>query len=185
MKPCRRIVERLKVVLFAAMLCSGGAASAADAPRGDVSITFDRNIGKTITYQTLSSLNDFAFGLVFAGGVAAGGVLAAASTVTEPIFYYIHESIWDAYQHHPENERVDTVAAKTATYTSANMIRIFTTGWAVTGSFVLAAGYVAFNSVADSLTYATNDAAWRYVWPRTNTDGKASDDFTEVGSALR
>ncbi|QCG91214.1 DUF2061 domain-containing protein [Azospirillum sp. TSH100] len=183
MKPCR-IADRLKVVIVATTLCSSEAMSAADAPRDDAPITFDRNLGKTITYQTLSSLNDFAFGLVFAGGVVAGGVLAVASTVTEPIFYYIHENIWDAYQPRSEDEGVNTVAAKTATYTSANMMRIFATGWIVTGNPALATGYVAFNSMADSLTYATNDAIWMYVWPRANTDKETSDDLIKVRSVL-
>lgn len=124
-----------------------------------------RNLFKTATYQSLSAFDDFLFGWLFGGGVAAGGVLFAVSVTTEPFIYYAHESAWTALAPRTGEAEMELIPYKTATFTMANMGRVFMTGWALTGSPAVAAGFVAFNAFGDAAAYALNDVGWVYFSP--------------------
>ncbi|BBK37978.1 hypothetical protein STAQ_30560 [Allostella sp. ATCC 35155] len=106
-------------------------------------------------------MNDFLYGVVFAGGVAAGGVLAVTSLVTEPVVHFLHERAWgNAPVPADQDEALRRVPVKSATYALANSGRVFATAWLLTGNPLVAAGMVAFNTVGDATVYAINDAAW-------------------------
>ncbi|BBK43398.1 hypothetical protein STVA_34180 [Allostella vacuolata] len=133
----------------------------AAAPAEAAAPTFGQKAGKTATYQAMSSFNDFLYGAIVGGGLATGGLLAAASLVTEPIIHYLHETAWG--QAPPPADAaaaMERLPIKTATYAAANAGRVFTATWLLTGNPVIAVGMVAFNAVSDSLTFALNDAAW-------------------------
>ena len=122
-----------------------------------------RIASRTATYQVMSSLNDFLYGVVFAGGVAAGGLLAVTSLVTEPVVHFLHETAWgNAPPPADQDEALRRVPVKSATYTLANSGRVFTTAWLLTGNPIVAVGMVAFNAVGDATVYAINDAAWAH-----------------------
>jgi uncharacterized membrane protein len=164
---------RVAVALLSAALLATGAqaepaplgaptvAAAAEAPPPDL-VHLAR---KTATYQAMSSFNDFVYGAVFAGGIAAGGVLAAASLVTEPIVHFLHEAAWNTAPAVDRDEALRRVPVKAATYTMANSGRVFASAWLLTGNPVVAAGMVAFNAVGDAVVYAVNDAAWARFGP--------------------
>lgn len=123
----------------------------------------ERIARRTATYQVVSSFNDFVYGALFAGGIAAGGVLAVASLVTEPILHFLHETAWGRVSPPADRaEALQRVPIKSATYTLANSGRVFASAWLISGNPVVAAGMVAFNAVADATVYAVNDAAWAH-----------------------
>jgi len=120
-----------------------------------------RIASRTATYQVMSSLNDFLYGVVFAGGVAAGGLLAVTSLVTEPVVHFLHETAWGSAPAPADpDEALRRVPVKSATYALANSGRVFASAWLLTGNPIIAVGMVAFNTVGDATVYAINDAAW-------------------------
>ena len=135
-----------------------------------------RNVYKTLTYQSVSAFDDFMFGVLFGGGVAAGGVLAAVSITTEPVLYYLHESVWSSIAADSGATETELIPTKTATYTLANMGRVFATGWALTGNPAIGVGFVAFNAVGDAVAYAANDLAWAYFAPLPDPAGQSGAD---------
>ncbi len=121
---------------------------------------------RTMTYQGMATFNDFVYATMFGGGIAAGGALAAASLVTEPITFYLHETVWQTVSPHHGPADFGLTAAKTATYTMTNMTRVFASAWLLTGSTAFAAGFVAFNAVGDAIVYSVNDIAWTCIAAR-------------------
>lgn len=156
------------------------AAPAAATAETDTAIQFElgRIAGRTATYQAMSSFNDFVYGAVFAGGIAAGGMLAAASLATEPFVHFLHETAWRSAG--PPADREDAlrrVPVKAATYTLANSGRVFASAWLLTGNPLVAAGMVAFNAVGDAAVYAINDAAWAHF------TGEGADGLRGMGAS--
>lgn len=179
----RHAIARLAGAFLASVLWSGAAAAQIAAADPEESDFGDRTLYKTVTYQSLSSLNDFLFGMVFAGGMATGGALAAVSFVTEPIFYYYHEKLWERSSNDEDPADENIGIAKTASYVTINAGRIFSTGMLLTGSPVTAAGFVAFNVVGDSVNYVANDLAWSHFWPLSPVDAGAqveADSFERM-----
>lgn len=166
----RHAIARLAGALLASVFWSGAAAAQIAAVDPEEAVFGDRTLYKTVTYQNLSSLNDFLFGIVFAGGMATGGALAAISFVTEPIFYYYHEKLWERSSNDKDPADENIGIAKTASYVTINAGRIFSTGMLLTGSPATAAGFVAFNVVGDSVNYVANDLAWSHFWPLSPVD---------------
>lgn len=120
---------------------------------------------KAVTYQALSSLNDFVYGAVIGGGAAVGGALAIASAVTEPIVFYAHEMVWDRLGPEAQNDKDDLILEKTATYVTVGMGRSFVMAWGITGDPSIAAGYVAINAIGDAASYLLNESLWSYIDP--------------------
>lgn len=175
-------IKRLAGVLLAIALWSGAAAAQVVASDPEEFDFDERTIYKTVTYQSLSSLNDFLFGMAFAGGLAAGSALAAVSFVTEPIFYYYHEKFWGLSSNDEGSKDENIGVAKTTSYVTINAGRIFFTGMLLTGSPATAAGFVAFNVVGDSVNYVANDLAWSHFWPPSPVD---TGEQVEAGALER
>ncbi|MGQ9368983.1 DUF2061 domain-containing protein [Azospirillum sp. ST 5-10] len=125
----------------------------------------DRTLAKTLTYLGLSALNNFAFGALRYGDLASGGVFALVSITTEPVVYYVHEAAWAALLPHTGLSERDAVPAKTASYTVVNAARVLANGWVLTGSATAAVGFLVFNVIGDSVSYAVNDLAWAHLFP--------------------
>lgn len=128
--------------------------------------TVSRAFAKAATYQTLSSLNDFAFGYLVAGSALVGGAMAAVTTVTEPVFYLVHEMAWDAAIDRTGLDEADLLGPRMVTYGAINAGRVFGVGLLLTGSPAAALGYVGVSLVGDSLAFAFNDLAWSTFAPR-------------------
>ncbi|BBK31018.1 putative membrane protein DUF2061 [Stella humosa] len=136
-------------------------AAAQEPPPPPVDTTLGQQAARTATYQAMSSFNDFIYGVAFGGGIAAGGLLAAASLVTEPIIHFLHETAWGEVAPPADADAaMRRVPVRAATYSLANAGRVFASSWLITGNPVVALGMVAFNAVGDSIVYAANDAAW-------------------------
>jgi uncharacterized membrane protein len=113
---------------------------------------------KTLTFLSLSSINDFAFGYLF-GSLATGGAMVAANLTTGWGLYYLHESAWIAYD--PQGKLPEgTTGLRTATFTIANSTRIFALGLLLTGSPVISGGFVVFNAAGDAAAYVITDKLW-------------------------
>ena len=154
---------RLLIVLLAAAPVPAAAQEQAVAEPVEPS---RRSVYKTITYQSMSSFNDFVFASLFGGnGAAGGGALAALSLVTEPIVYYTHERIWATARATSGRTEMEVLPTKTVTYSLMNSGRVFLSGWLYTGNPMFALGFTAFNAVGDAVTSAGNDALWAAFAP--------------------
>lgn len=124
-----------------------------------------RTLAKAISYQTFSSLNDFAFGYFVGGGLLAGGLLVLANAMSETVVTFVHDKLWaEAVGDTPEAED-ETRGTRTATYTSLNLVRTFMMGRIVAGSAVVAGIYMVLNAVNDAVVYAGNDVVFASIWP--------------------
>ena len=128
-------------------------------------VIVQRTLYKTFSYQTLSSLDDFAFGYFFGGGIAAGSLLVVANAVSELAVNYAHDLTWAVASQDTGLSEAETRTTRTATYTAINTIRVFGLGLLFTASAAVSLGYVAFNSAADAAVYAANDIVWDRYWP--------------------
>lgn len=124
-----------------------------------------RALVKAATYQTLSSLNDFAFGYFAGGGMLAGGLLVLANAASETVVAYLHDRSWSAVAGDTPEAEDATRSARTATYTGLNALRTFGMGQAVAGNPFVAAAFVAFNAATDAAVYAGNDKVFAAAWP--------------------
>lgn len=129
---------------------------------GDGSI---RTLIKAVSYQTFSSLNDFAFGYFYGGGLLAGGLLVLANAMSETAVTFVHDKLWsEAVGDNPEAEDASR-SSRTATYTSINLVRTFMMGRVVAGSALVGGIYMALNAVNDAVVYAGNDLIFANIWP--------------------
>jgi uncharacterized membrane protein len=139
-----------------------------------------RNLFKTFSYQALSAADDFLFRVLFAGGLSAGAILFATSLTAEPFIYYLHESAWTALSPRTGTDELELLPVRTATFTAANMARVFATGWLLTGRLAMSAGFVAFNAIGDAAAYALNDVGWAYLSPIPGPPADATEGSTRT-----
>jgi uncharacterized membrane protein len=124
-----------------------------------------RTFYKSLSYQALSTIDDFVFGYVVGGSLAAGGFLALANAASELGLNYAHDLTWTLFARSEGASEAETRASRTGTYTAVNAVRVFGLGLLLTGHATISLGYVAFNAVADAAVYWTNDLIWGVVWP--------------------
>ena len=60
-------------------------------------IKVSRALAKTVTYEAVTGVSEFAVNYFFIGNVAAAAGLTAFSIVIAPLVYYVHEKGWDYY----------------------------------------------------------------------------------------
>jgi|GEM_PF-5973476 len=169
-------------VLLAGLAGLTGPGAAQTSPDPRVSTDAESDIAllhrtwyRSISYQTLSSLDDFGFGYFLGGGAAAGGVLVLANAVSELAVNYAHDLTWAIASRDLAVPEGDTRTTRTFTYTAMNTVRVFGLGILITGNAVTSLGYVAFNAVADAGVYAANDAAWDIYWPAPEPSQQSRD----------
>ena len=161
------------VIALAAGAASAETPPAQQAPADTDQALLWRALYQTATYQTLSSLDDFAFGYFFGGGAAAASVLVAANGVSEAGVNYLHDLGWALATENSNASANDTRTTRTVTYTAVNTARVFGLGLMLTGNAVVSLGYVAFNAAADAGVYAANDMVWEKVWPTSDRPAPA------------
>jgi uncharacterized membrane protein len=69
-------------------------------PNGDTrfaSIRVSRALAKTVTYEGVTGVSEFAVNFLFVRNIAAAAGLTAFSMAVAPIVYYVHEKLWDFY----------------------------------------------------------------------------------------
>lgn len=159
----RRII--VACVCAMALATAGAIDVSAQESDGSASEGSARGLAKAASYQTLSSLNDFAFGYLVGGSALAGGLLVLANAATETVVAYLHDRTWAAAVGDTPQAEEATRNARTATYTGLNAVRTFGMGQAVAGNPLVAGAFVAFNAATDAAVYAGNDAAFAAAWP--------------------
>ena len=139
----------------------------------------ERALYKSISYQAVSSVDDFLFGYFLGGGATAGAILVAANAATEIATNYAHDRAWAlVVGDNPEAED-RTRAARTLTYTGINTFRTYALGHAMTGDPMTSIVYVTVNAAADAAAYAANDAAWAALWPAGTQPGGVKPEGTK------
>ncbi|KOR30598.1 hypothetical protein TI04_04990 [Achromatium sp. WMS2] len=132
---------------------------------------------KTVTYEGISVIGDFVYGLAFAG-LSGGITLATASVLSEPTLYFMHETAWASLDQRKQ-QPTDSVAklkkpslyealpipTKTTSFAVANVARILTAAWLATGSPLVTIGFLAFSSLEDSASYSANEMLWNQISP--------------------
>ncbi len=69
-------------------------------PNGDTrfaSIRVSRALAKTVTYEGVTGVSEFAVNFLFVRDLAAAAGLTAFSMAIAPVVYYVHEKLWDFY----------------------------------------------------------------------------------------
>jgi uncharacterized membrane protein len=150
----------------AAIVCMAecGLAAVPSAIEADTGL-LQRTFYKSLSYQALSTIDDFLFGYIVGGSLAVGGFLALANAASELGLNYGHDLTWTLFTRGEAQSEAETRAARTGTYTAVNAARVFGLGLLLTGHAALSLGYVAFNAVADAAVYWANDLIWGVVWP--------------------
>jgi uncharacterized membrane protein len=113
---------------------------------------------KTLTFLSLASINDFAFGYMF-GGLVGGSGMILANLTTGWGLYHVHEVAWGESGHYVSLPD-DTTGMRTTTFTVVNSARIFGLGLLLTGNAAISAGFVVFNALGDAVAYVVTDRIW-------------------------
>jgi uncharacterized membrane protein len=116
---------------------------------------------KTLTFLSLASINDFAFGYAF-GGLLTGGGMIVANLTTGWLLYYVHEKAWAKTLRFVELPQ-DNTGIRTGTFTVVNSARIFGLGLLITGKALISSGFVLFNAAGDAVAYAVTDRLWNPI----------------------
>jgi uncharacterized membrane protein len=113
---------------------------------------------KTITYGVMGALIDVGVGTIITGDLVTGTAMAVVGSTSSWLLYQVHEMAWA--QLGPADQSVST---KTATFTVANVLRLFGVGMAFTGDIVLSGTFVVLDGIAESGAYVVTDRIWKYV----------------------
>jgi uncharacterized membrane protein len=62
------------------------------------SIRVSRAFAKTVTYEGVTGVSEFAVNFLFVRDLAAAAGLTAFSMAIAPVVYYVHEKLWDYYE---------------------------------------------------------------------------------------
>jgi uncharacterized membrane protein len=87
-----------------------------NAPTRFAGLKISRALAKTVTYEGVTGVSEFAVNYLFVRDLAAATGLTAFSVIIAPIVYYVHEKAWDYYD-----------AAKARSPAAASMKRLPTT----------------------------------------------------------
>lgn len=158
--------------ITAALLCIGmlapvpaGAQESAAAP--EPLPIWERSFYKTLTYQTLANLSDFAlYGVVLGGSAATGAGFVAVNTASAAALYYSYEYLWESYGPPPEQKSHAMIVEKTVYYRALSSAKNFALGYAFVGNVGAAAGFVASSFLADTAIFLGNEYAWDLFRPR-------------------
>ena len=160
--PCRSRVSLVTLLLLGWMAVWSGFAYAQRTPPAPAPPPLTDNamevLPKTITYGVMAAAIDVGIGTIITGDVVTGTAMAVVGSTSGWLLYQVHEMAWDqlALADQP-------VATRTATFTVANVLRLFGVGMAFTGDVVLAGTLVVLDGVAESGAYVVTDWVWTYV----------------------
>jgi uncharacterized membrane protein len=62
------------------------------------SLKVSRALAKTVTYEGVTAVSEFAVNYLFVRDTAAAAGLTAFSVVATPLAHYVHEKVWDYYE---------------------------------------------------------------------------------------
>ena len=113
---------------------------------------------RTITYGVIAVAIDVGIGTIITGDVVTGTAMAAVGSASNWLLYQVHEMAW------AQLEPADgAMQAKTATFTAANILRLFGVGMLFTQNVALTVSYIVLDGIADTGAYVVTDRIWAYV----------------------
>jgi uncharacterized membrane protein len=144
-------------------------------------------VAKTITFRVIVTGLDFTTNYVVLGEVTIAAGLSTFSLVVGPIFYFVHETLWNYLV--PVGSEVDLAAfratatdvrtgpkaivvnrplAKTITFRAIATAMDFTTTYIVIADAATAAALTAFGFVLGPFVYLGHELLWDYytTWPQ-------------------
>jgi uncharacterized membrane protein len=135
-------------------------------------------LAKTITFRVVVTSLDFTSNYIVLGDVATAVGLSTFAFVAGPVFYFVHETMWNWYGGQaPTIEipplpaaqsegrrgfRISRPIAKTITFRTIATVVDFTTIWVVVGDVATAVGLAAFGFVVGPFVYLGHEKAWDY-----------------------
>jgi uncharacterized membrane protein len=135
-------------------------------------------LAKTITFRIVVTALDFTSNYIVLGDVATAVGLSGFAFVAGPVFYFVHETMWNWYAGQaPAIEipplptaqsegrrgfRISRPLAKTITFRTVATVVDFTTIWVVVGDVATAVGLAAFGFVVGPFVYLGHEKAWDY-----------------------
>jgi uncharacterized membrane protein len=135
-------------------------------------------LAKTITFRIVVTSLDFTSNYIVLGDVATAVGLSGFAFVVGPVFYFVHETMWNWYAGQaPTIEipllpaaqgegrrgfRISRPLAKTITFRTVATVMDFTTLWVVVGDVATAVGLAAFGFVVGPFVYLGHEKAWDY-----------------------
>jgi uncharacterized membrane protein len=154
-----------------------------DLPQAEATgLNLKQAVAKTITFRVIVTTLDFSTNYLVLGELAVAAGLSTFALVGGPLFYLLHETVWN-YYHGSSETSVDLSAlpslwsgpgagrggftisralAKTITYRAFASVVDFTANYVVIGDLATAAGLTAFGFVVGPFVYLGHEKAWDY-----------------------
>jgi len=153
-------------LLLVCMALWSGVASAQTAPPEPAPLAENATslLPKTIIFAAVASLMDVAVGSIVTGDVVTGTAVAVVAASSGWLLFQVHEMAWARLAPN-DQESENRVVTKTATFTAANSIRLFTVGMLFTQNILVSLSFVALDAVADAGSYVVTDRIWAFFVP--------------------
>jgi uncharacterized membrane protein len=141
-----------------------------------------KSLLKTVTFRVIVTTLDFTTNYVVIGELATAAGLSTFALVAGPVFYFLHETVWNYYLDpsrtsvnlpaisplarssggRPAQFAISRPLAKTITFRTFATVMDFTTNYVVVGDLAIAAGLSAFGFVVGPFVYLGHEMAWDY-----------------------
>jgi uncharacterized membrane protein len=138
-------------------------AAAAVLPR----IQAGQALAKTVTFRVTVAALDFTWTYVLLGEIGTAAGLSALNLVAGPVFYFLHEAVWNFYDP-PQaggvvamrGVKVTRSVAKTIVYETLGTVAEFTVNFVVVGDAATAAILTAPFAILGPFIYLGHEKAW-------------------------
>lgn len=127
---------------------------------------FPRSIVKTVTWRIIATITVFVNGYIASGSWQVGMGVAGIALIVNNALYFLHERTWnrlDWRRQLTDNIFVDRLPrslTKLITWRVIATIALFTSGYLVTGSWQIGAGFAGLNLIVNSIAYFLHERAW-------------------------
>jgi uncharacterized membrane protein len=185
-----------------AVAASETAADALAMPNGSAvlleALHVKQAVAKTITFRIVATLSDFTANYLVLGDPAIAAGLSGLGLVAGPLFYLVHETVWNYYGKSSRMTvdlpallkpapggapaaggfRVSRALAKTITFRSFATAMDFTTNLIVVGDPATAAGLSAVGFVVGPFVYIGHEKVWERIgarWGQNNAEQAQAD----------
>jgi uncharacterized membrane protein len=165
------------------------------------SLQVKQAVVKTITFRIVATLSDLTANYLVLGDPATAAGLSAIGLVAGPVFYLVHETVWNYYRESPPMTvdlpaslnptpgaapaagrfHVSRAMAKTITFRSFATVMDFTTNVIVVGDLTTAAGLSLVGFVVGPFVYIAHEKVWERIGARS-AQGNAEPTHTDLAA---
>ncbi len=124
-------------------------------------------LAKTVTFRITVAALDFTWTYILLGEIGTAAGLSALNLVAGPVFYFLHEAVWNFYAAPQVGTVVDVggvkvtrALGKTVVYETLGTVAEFTVNYVVVGDFVTAAILTAPFAILGPFIYLGHEKAW-------------------------